>query len=1031
MKERIIDALTALAHHTDQSLLESVKKETGLTDQVVAERAKRTLGMILHDYSGFSVSTIDSFFAKMVRAMSRELQLTFGYNLELDTTSVIDEISNRLFDDIASDQQLREWLMAYVMDKIEADKHWNIEQEVQNIAKTLFTEEFRTIFPDGDIKPSPTFIASLQGIIQSFSRQLKDMARQIVEAIEREGLLFDDFYYSGQGFITTIYKIADKGYYPKLEFGVRYTDLMVNPTKWAKKKSPNEARVVSLAQSTLANSALELKNYYDENFIRFMSASSVMEFAYMSGIIGVLDDKLRGFREDENMVMLSDHNLMLRKSMEHNDTEFIYEKTGNRYTHFMLDEFQDTSGFQWNNLFPLVHNAVAQGQYTLIVGDPKQSIYRWRGSNMELLRTNVLKDLSAFSQVTKTQTLSTNYRSLRRIIDFNNRFFVLAPGEFFPAGSQPTNGHPYENPSDVEQGFHHGADGEGFIRFRFFDSTSSEENETEDESEEGNEQEGDSSWLDKADEETLKTIRNLIEKGFNHRDIAILVRNNNHAQRIAGYLIANGIIRITSPESMQLNRSERVLLIINLFRLLVKPDDMIALAQVLMNNPFSGEEESIQDRIGNRKTRNLSKLPKAFVESMTMLKRLPLYEAFERIAVMFRITERPDAYLQRFADVILEFSSKQPVGIADFLDWWEDNQDRESCSVITPSGMDSIRIMTIHKSKGLQFPVVIMPYVSWKAESDQKSSIWVHSEEEPFDSKPAHIVKVKKSLKQTYFESDYDREIMMSRLDNMNLLYVAFTRAEEQLHVFSKNFKSNKEQDQKKWSPEASKLIFKILRRNKEWSDNLDHHRALSEQNGIDDGWTMEWGVMTGPIKRQKSPGASPEPLQHWISEPWQDRIRMLINKDRISSTDKVKPDPTYGIHFHTLATVADGSISADTLVNSYCQSNTVDDVHKVRLVKDLQLFLDTARQNGWFDPAAETWNEQELLLADGKVLRPDRLILKGNKAVVVDYKTGDEDPSHAKQVTSYGDVLKEMGYTETELFLFYPALEKTVSISN
>ena len=1021
MKERIVEALATLAHNTDPGYMTSVCKISNLSDTVVSDRARHTLSMILHDYSSFSVSTIDSFFAKLVRSMSRELQLTFGYNLELDTTAVIEEISDRMFDDLTTDAQLRQWLTEYVMDKVEADKHWTIEGEVHNIARTLFTEQFRTIFPDGDIQPSTQFISSLKTIIDSFHFQLKQYGRTFVDILNQESLMLTDFWHNGAGYASTLCKIAEKGYYPEINLGKRLEEVINNPKKWAKSDSPDKLRIEALGHSDLSPLASDFKNYFDTNFPLFISALSVMEYAYMSGIIGTLDNKLRDLREEENMVMLSDHNLMLRRSMEHNDAEFIYEKTGNRYSHFMLDEFQDTSGFQWENLFPLVHNAIAQGQYTLIVGDPKQSIYRWRGSNMELIRTQVTNDLAAFSSITAKERLSTNFRSLQRVIDFNNRFFQWAPSVFFPSGETPSNGHPYENHEDIHQHAHHGEPGEGFIRFRFLVPETGEGDSGEEAADgSGNEGEEDNSWMDKADRETFDTIRELLSKGFRHRDIAILVRNNDHAKRIAGFLVENGIIRINSPESMQLNRSERVLMLVNLMRLVINPDDKIALAQVLMNNPFTPDSMDINARISKKHGGNLDSLPKAFIDSMTMLKRLPLYEAFERLAVMFGMTAKPDAYLQRFADVLLEFTAKQPVGIADFLEWWEDNQFRESCSVITPSGMDSIHIMTIHKSKGLQFPVVIMPYVSWVAQSDQKSSIWVHSEVEPFDQKPAHIVKVKSTLGQSFFSKDYQQEIMVSRLDNMNLLYVAFTRAEEQLHVFCKNFKANQKPDDKKWSSQASRIINRILKKEQEWSD-------LLEQDG---GFTLEWGTMTGPIKKQKPAGVVPESLREWISEPWQQRIRMLINKDRISSTDKQLPDPTYGIHFHAIAAMTDGTKDADTLVMEYCLSQSVDSDHQLRLKDEIGLFIQTARSKGWFDDQAETRNETELLLENGKILRPDRLILKNNKAIVIDYKTGDEDPAHEKQVREYGTVLSQMGFSETALYLFYPQLSKTLEVA-
>ncbi|HMT28415.1 MAG TPA: 3'-5' exonuclease, partial [Bacteroidia bacterium] len=745
---------------------------------------------------------------------------------------------------------------------------------------------------------------------------------------------------------------------------------------------------------------------------RYIGAESVLATAYVAGIIGALDEKLRIFRDENEMVLLSDTNLILSKAISGQDAPFIYEKSGNRFSHFMLDEFQDTSDFQWQNLSPLIQNAIGSGNYTLIVGDAKQSIYRWRGGNMQLLLNGIREQFKAFQSITSNLRLESNYRSREVVVTFNNRFFSLAPSVMDLSVEPGSLASAYEK-TDLEQEWKKGKTGDGYVKINFFESgNESIDVETGEITDSGE-------WKESACTESLLTLQKLFQAGYEPGDIAFLTRQNSEAKEITSFLLNNGIEKIISPDSMQLHQSPKILFLINLLTFINDPIDNLALAHITyywqaICNP---KENLVLDDIfcESRKTK-LQFLPEAYRNRLIEFRKIPLYETVEELTGIFELNNTPEAFLQRFLDVVMEYSAKNPANINDFLEWWEENQEKDNCSVIVPSGENAIRVMSIHKSKGLQFPVVIIPFADWRLGPKPNETIWVSNDQVPFNSAPAHPVQMAKKLELSVFADQYQNEVLLNYIDNLNMLYVAATRAEAQLYVFSKKPKEQKEIK----INFTGKLIYYTLYRDSEWASQFTER----------DSATFELGSFSSPFRKKSVSYKEGQNLTKWISVPWKGRLQMLISKKKISFYDPEPPETLYGTLFHTIAAEITTSTNPLLLVDKYIKSGMADEIIKERLVKDLNYLLLTAGKSGWLDETAEIVNETEILLEDGSILRPDRMVLKGNEAIIIDYKTGVEEKFHAKQLEQYAAVLNRMGYSKIKMVIVYPSLEKIVEVN-
>ncbi|MBL0104238.1 MAG: UvrD-helicase domain-containing protein [Bacteroidetes bacterium] len=535
-------------------------------------RAEKALKNILHDYSNFSVSTIDSFFQKILRALAREIHLPLKMEVEVSTDDAILSVTEALFREIGNDKELTEWLTDLAMQKIDLDKGWNIENDISLVAKEIFREsshhdkiltrlEIKNIYDDL-IKRRSTFV-----------KKMEALGKEALAAMAGAGCSVDDFSYKSTGVAGYFLKIIKPKKFDDYAPTDRAIKGMEGSDAWFSKSSPRKNELEGFVSSTLIPILNKANQLFTEGFRDYVTADEVLKKIYLFGLVNDLQSKFREYRRENNVILLADTTRLLSDVIEGNDTPFIYEKTGNRYKHLLIDEFQDTSLLQWQNLMPLVINTLGSGFITLVVGDAKQSIYRWRGGNMNLLIRDIFIDLVNFRSLFKEEALSTNYRSKKEVVHFNNSFFETAT-EIIGAEPEMKDhsllGLAYGK--DLAQEVAEKNTTGGYVEIGFIDS---DEIETPEEDEKAD-------WKDEAMRRMLAEIRTLIdEKKYIYRDIAILVRSNVEGNKIATYLLENGIEKIISPDSLMLSSSPKITFLLNVFRFLSHQENEVARAELL------------------------------------------------------------------------------------------------------------------------------------------------------------------------------------------------------------------------------------------------------------------------------------------------------------------------------------------------------------------------------------------------------------------------------------------------------------------
>lgn len=628
--------------------------------------------------------------------------------------------------------------------------------------------------------------------------------------------------------------------------------------KWYKPDSPKKVLMEKCVKEGLSNILSDVIKHYDNNSKLYFTSREILKTIFVIGIFNDIHKKLNLYRDENKAMLISDTNNLLRSVIGTSSSPFIYEKIGSYYSHFLVDEFQDTSTLQWRNLLPLVTDSLSEQNVSMVVGDVKQSIYRWRNGNMKLLLTDIYDDLSAHKEQFNEQQLLDNRRSRHDIIEFNNRFFTSAPQVLVQRTESGNSNVITEAYSEVKQAPH--KTGSGYVRIEFIPAP----------------EEGDKTADEIADEHLLNIVGDLETGGVNTGDILILTRKKKEASRAAGLLLDAGK-NVISDESLLLYNSPKVKLILSLFKHFTSPDDNITSAEILHNfrmlNNGSVKSEFGDDFESMSITDKLKKLlSQTFSDENYNYGNVSLYELTERLISEFKLNSEPDAYLLRFQDAVLEYTAGFDNSIVNFLNWWEIKQ--KSISIITPAGNDAIRIMTIHKAKGLESPVVIIPYANWELDLDgNKDFFWVSSAKSPFEKySSAYYVRAAKDMPKTFFTDQYYEEAIATNIDNLNLLYVAFTRASEMLYVMcpqkgrttfddgkiAENIKDHKRIN-------AAQLIKHIIAT----EDTLK--KCYDTNTGV-----FEYGAKTQVTGRK--PGKESVQIKKYVSSGW---IGKLVNEDR------------------------------------------------------------------------------------------------------------------------------------------------------
>ena len=1000
MKSRILDNLYNIADGKESDYLPELLKTTGKNEEELRLEAKEILFSILHDFSRFSVTTIDAFFQKVIRAFTREAGLHSGFNVELDHSLILSKAVDEMIASAGADGKLKNWLTDYVMSNLDEEKSWNLKAGIMKLAEELFNEKFKILSDTERSKLENKgylldYIKTIRQIISSFEKTLIDSGKKCEEIFFEFGLTDVMFYHKGKGVPGYIRSLIS-GQLKNPNSYVR--EIQNNPPRWCTGKVPAELQ--SAIGAGLDTSLSNAISFYDANIEDYNSAVAVFSDIYALGILSDVLNKIHSITNAENSFLLSDAGQFLNLITKQDQAPFIYEKVGNRYENFMIDEFQDTSIMQWGNFEPLIRNSMAEGSDNLVVGDVKQSIYRWRNSDWKILDNMLdkLVDNERFISV----PLKTNWRSRSDIIKFNNALFTEIPDQLDEEFSETSPGFSFRRLFAEAVQDDPGKKSGGYVRLEFINDDCTGDKKT------------DRRWEDKVLGRIPGVIELFQDKGYRASDIGILIRDGRQGSEVIRTMINYNNncpaekkqkynYNIISSDSLMLCNSDAVNFITSVLSVLDEPDNIIYKAEMLRFYLLSkGQVDADKASLSRDQVINDVKgyFPEGYQQFLESIKNLPLYEATENIISFFGLGNFfwNVAYLNAFQDCVLSFTGTISHGFKAFLEWWDSTG--KSKSVILPQNQDAARVLTIHKSKGLEFSVVILPFLSWNLDhkNTKQPFLWVKPGKPPFNGLGIVPVKYKSCLTDTIFKEDYREEKFSVYLDNINLLYVAMTRAKDAIYGFVPEDASR------------DKRISEILK--SAITDSAEFARYYDGEKK-----TFEWGEIaecTSEKIENKSITSSVYPVIRGLKS-----IRLKLHSESYFSSETSRKI-NYGKLMHEVFESIKTPMDIPAAVKRLVLDGKLSGDESSDLEKKIASLIVAPPASDWFLPENNIMTEAEILLPSGTTRRPDRIIFRNGKAIIVDFKFGEENPHYRSQIVNYRKLLNEMGYKDVDGYLWY-----------
>lgn len=996
MKDRILSQLYGIGHTLKNSqayyveLQKALKEEgrTDLTEMEIRQRCRMALHRILHDYNRFRVSTIDAFFQSVMRNLAHELGLTANLQVEISDSEVLSEAVDRLVDRLQDDQVLLEWMLSLVHDQIEENQNWNVTYTVKRFGRVIFDVDY-LLRGDGlrevlhDEQRFARILCEIEQLRNEAVPATVALGCQLDEAVQHEGVEYEDFA-NGKNLRAFVKKLKahDMTVVPSVQLRgwIENSDTMV--TKGNQQKHP-ELLVSARNVSNVLGQVVEeyLRRQYDYN-----SAKLVLEHIKSLRLLGAIDEEVGHINAETSRFILAKTPILLHRMVDESDAPFVFEKMGALLRHVMIDEFQDTSSLQWMNFRALLLESYAKGGHNLIVGDVKQSIYRWRGGDWRVLGN--IED--SFLPRPKIKTLDVNRRSLKRVIEFNNSFFLDAREvlDMNLAENEGKLDEPFsftEAYADVKQEWPDDAPDAGYVRVKALD---------------GNEFKRRDQWEPVVLEDLIAQIRMLHEAGLSYQQMAILVRTNGEAQPIVdAFARESDMPALVSDEAFSFASSPAIMAMITALRFIDDNTNEVAAFHLHQ----LGVTEICQDNT---------------------LRSLPLYELLETLYQRLQLDRIPhqEAYLFGFFDAVVDFIHNNVSDVHSFLRYWDDTLSNEKI----PAGqVDGIRIITIHKAKGLEYHTVFIPFCAW--DFDRKGELlWSQPAEAPYDELQLLPVNYSKGMSHSVFTKDFEQESLLSYLDELNSLYVAFTRACANLYI---------------WYPKKKKKDNSMT--------TVADLLAAIVPDGYDAGEPVTEVEMQKQSDNRMTPDAQPENVV-MCSYPFSavfhqsNRSQMFlysldeVEDDEASSeqarqrqyieTGKLLHSVLQSIHTKSdLPHVLD-ALEQEGVISRHAPDGTYVSVRRSELQRWLEKGLRNSAVAEWFTGEWEIFNECSVVRRKpdsglAETLRPDRVMLSkdGKRLVVVDFKFGHPSNEHICQVRTYMELLSAMyPSARVEGFLWY-----------
>ena len=994
MKDRILVELHKLAKNPCKSDYYADFVPSVFPDaESLSEAAGSLLCNILHDYSAFSISTIDRFFQQTLKSFAREIGQFSSYSIELDKGSLVKESVDRLLDsltDAKEHSRSLEWMTRKTMSQLEQGEGYKLDYTLKKIADRFNSEEFRVAVEESGIDERSLYSDDrLQMLEGACEKIMADYVAGVTAAAEYVFRCFDDAGINPED-TSRHFMSSNLKKYLALEAGSpvpapteSFRRNAMDVSCWfAKAKKYLESHVTSELEDAVASFFGHFEVEYKVYNTAIMLRNQVYGFA-------VANDLYEGFKailKEKNVLTIDQTNKILRNIIDGSDTPFIYEKLGVRYDHFLLDEFQDTSLVQWDNFRPLLENSVAGGNANLIVGDVKQSIYRWRQSDWDLLENQVA---ASFPDSTDVSSLDTNYRSCAEVVEFNNGYFAAA-AEYLDRrfGKGETVGSIY---SDVEQKVNR--KGHGMVDVRFCSDEEYYEN-------------------------ILAAVRGAVDKGYRLGDITVLVRLNKEGGNIAQFLIENGI-PVVSDDSLRISSSLTVRRLVSLLAGIDNPEDSMALHLAdSLGVVVPSQWHSLVD-LCEEVLRRLADADKASFDAETL-------------------------YIQSFMDLLLDYVATEGNSLRGFLKRWAEDKS----NISSPKSHDAVRIMTVHKSKGLDFPYVIFPSldsVEFYSFTDRWSQPDVEGTGLENVADGVYDVCLSGKSVDTLFESRYKEEQLMQYVDNINILYVAYTRASHAMTIISR-MPSGVELIDEGYlgDPESftgfAQWTFAYLASQ---GDKLGFRREADEEKGCVTFVKGELPVIEHKDERMADVMATS--FCSWPLNPSADmdsetdvceRGRLKFSADALDffsqdgETGVEASNRIKGVVLHDILSRVTVPADLDKSVRKAVLNGELTESQGHEAYALLSMRISEAAERGWF-PTKDTvvYNESELIDTDGNIRRPDRVVISGEDVIVIDYKFGEPDPRYRSQVRRYVDIWRRMGYVRVSGMLWYVQTGEVVEV--
>ena len=1002
MKMRILSQLYGIwkALPESDNYLKAIQEKTGYEPKLIRERAGQGLANLLHNYNYFRVETIDTFFQSVLRNMARELDLTTNLRIGLNDVQVEELAVDQLIADLSTTDVILQWIMKYIMESISDDKSWNVISQIKRFGRTIFKDEYKEVSQELKQKMEEKgffeqYTSNLREIKKAAEERMIQIGESFFETLEGEGLSIDDLANKNRGIASFFMKLQKGVFDPSIE-NATVANCLENPEKWCAKTHPQHDFIVSLANGTLRDILRFAVKERPRQWKLFKSADLTLRHLNQLRLLGSIEEKVRELNENNNRFLLSDTQQLLHALIEGSDSPFIFEKIGTQLEHVMIDEFQDTSTVQWQNFRVLLDEAMShEGGSNLIVGDVKQSIYRWRSGDWRLL--NDIEQQFHQQQI-EALPLKTNYRSEKNVITFNNHFFSEA-AELEYQAQKELNSEEAEQLkkayADVVQEIPKGREDNGEICVTLLPTEDYQENTLQ---------------------HVAETISELTSRGVHQKDIAILVRVNNQIPVIAQYFQEQmPEVTIVSDEAFRLDASVAVKLLVSALRLLTHPDDQLTKAAIVKVYHIDVLKENTEDNELLLSTNDLDQLlPETFLSQREVLLTMPLYDLAERLHAIFGLEalNEQSAYVFAFYDQLAKYVSENTADIDSFLAAW----DEGICGkTIQSEETNGVRILSIHKSKGLEFDYVICPFCDWQLEKQSGNILWCQPEEQPFSELPiAPIDYSRAQMMGTIYERDYLHEHLQNTVDNLNLLYVAFTRACKGLYVLGKRgAKASRSGLIEQCLPLVAKKMPEAILEGQEdekgalvFSSNSRESRASRNSRASSNS--------SNPFLQPSIPiTVDFRYMESQVNFRQSNRSQAFIEADEGDEIERLNYIQTGSVLHQIFSIIRTADDIENALKQLQFEGVLYDEqITPERITNILRKRLQDPRVAEWFSPHWTLFNECTILSIDDgemKERRPDRVMTDGNKWVVVDFKFGSQKPEYLDQVREYMQLIRTM----------------------